>query len=218
MMNNVQNIVDQVQSEKAQVSETTAVSQPEGAYVETFPAAEQEGPKILDTPVVEQQGPGVLVFPKAEQEPTILVFPHVEPAKPQIESFPEERPKELGDMILWSSGYGVADLKIGGAYKDVPANGGQVHHMPADSISPYSKGKGPGVRMETRDHMDTASWGSSKKAKQYRQKQKELIERGKFREAQQMDIDDVRLKFNDKYDDAIEQMKKYTDELLNKNK
>lgn len=35
---------------------------------------------------------------------------------------------------------------------------------------------------------------------------------------QQMDIDDVRSKFNDKYDDAIEQMKKYTDELLNKDK
>lgn len=90
--------------------------------------------------------------------------------------------------------------------------------MPADSISPYSKGKGPGIRMESREHIDTSSWGSSKKAKQYRQKQKELIEQGKFREAQQMDIDDVRSKFNDKYDDAIEQMKKYTDELLNKDK
>ncbi len=112
----------------------------------------------------------------------------------------------------------IADSKVGGAYKDIAANGGQVHHMPADSISPYSKGKGPGIRMETRDHMDTSSWGSSKKAKQYRQKQKELIEQGKFREAQQMDIDDVRSKFNDKYDNAIEEMKKYTDQLLSKDK
>ena len=29
--------------------------------------------------------------------------------------------------------------KTGGAYKDVPANGGQVHHMPADSVSPTVK-------------------------------------------------------------------------------
>ncbi|UZQ51248.1 hypothetical protein [Clostridium kluyveri] len=106
--------------------------------------------------------------------------------------------------------------KIGGAYKDVPANGGQVHHMPANSISPYSKGEGPGIRMETKDHMDTASWGSSKKAKQYRQTQKDLIDQGKFEEAQQMDIGDVRTKFKDKYDDAIQQMLDYTKELHSK--
>jgi hypothetical protein len=56
--------------------------------------------------------------------------------------------------------------------------------MPADSVSPYSTRKGPAVRMETKDHMDTASWGSSKEAKAYRAKQKELIDQGKFEEAQ----------------------------------
>ena len=112
---------------------------------------------------------------------------------------------------------GLTKTKLGGAYKDVPANGGQVHHMPANSISPYSKGKGPGIRMETKDHMETASWGSSKKAKLYRQRQKELIDQGKFREAQQMDIDDVHSKFNNKYDNAIEEMRRYTNQLLNDN-
>ena len=103
---------------------------------------------------------------------------------------------------------------LGGAYENVAANGGEVHHMPANSISPYSTGKGPGIRMEKGDHMETASWGSSKAAVEYREKQRQLIDEGKFKEAQQMDIEDVREKFGDKYDKAIEEMQAYTDELL----
>lgn len=109
---------------------------------------------------------------------------------------------------------GKGGSKTGGSYKDVPANGGQVHHMPADSVSPFSKNKGPGIRMETQDHMDTASWGRSKSAQAYREKQKELIDKGLFREAQQMDINDVRTKFGNKYDESIQEMLKYTEELL----
>ena len=105
--------------------------------------------------------------------------------------------------------------KTGGAYKDVPADGGQVHHMPADSVSPYSKNVGPGIRLETKEHMDTASWGRSKAAQAYRAIQKELIDSGLFREAQQMDIDDVRAKFGNKYDKSIQEMLEYTIELLN---
>ena len=64
--------------------------------------------------------------------------------------------------------------------------------------------------------MDTASWGRSKGAQAYRAKQKELIDKGLFREAQQMDIDDVRAKFGNKYNESIQEMLEYTDELLNK--
>lgn len=106
--------------------------------------------------------------------------------------------------------------KVGGAYKNVAANGGNVHHMPANSVSPYSTGKGPGVRMEYEDHIKTASWGSSKEAIAYREEQRKLINKGKFREAQQMDIDDIHKKFDDKYDKGIDEMKEYTDELLSK--
>ena len=105
-------------------------------------------------------------------------------------------------------------IKTGGAYKDVPANGGQVHHMPADSVSPYSKNNGPGIRMDTSDHMKTASWGRSKSAQAYRAKQKELIDKGLFRKAQQMDIENVRELFGNKYDEAIQQMLEYTEKLL----
>jgi len=110
---------------------------------------------------------------------------------------------------------GASNVKpLGGAYKDVPANGGQVHHMPAKSVSPLSEGKGPGIRMETPDHMKTQSWGRGANAEKYRAEQEELIKQGKFKEAQQMDIDDVRSKFGDRYDEHIKQMQEYTDKLL----
>ena len=48
------------------------------------------------------------------------------------------------------------------------------------------------ISMEKLDHKQTARWGSSKEAKAYREQQKELIGKGNFKEAQQMDINDVR--------------------------
>ncbi len=67
--------------------------------------------------------------------------------------------------------------------------------------------------MTTRDHRRTASWGSSREAKAFRARQKKLIEQGRFREAQRMDIDDIRSKFGTKYDDAIDEMINYTESL-----
>jgi len=58
--------------------------------------------------------------------------------------------------------------------------------------------------MDIPDHRQTASWGSSKDAKVYRAEQKKLIDDGKFDEAQQMDVNDVKSKFGKKYDSAIE--------------
>ncbi|WP_269815554.1 hypothetical protein [Parvularcula mediterranea] len=40
-----------------------------------------------------------------------------------------------------------------------------------------------------------------------------MIEAGDFKGAQQMDIDDIQSKFGDKYDDAIQEMRDYTDTL-----
>ncbi|MEK3974700.1 LXG domain-containing protein [Psychrobacillus sp. FSL K6-1267] len=105
------------------------------------------------------------------------------------------------------------DVPSGGAYKDVPSNGGEVHHMPANSVSPISRGNGPGVRMETIDHRQTASWGNSREARAYRAQQKSLIEQGKLNEAQNMDINDLRNKFGNKYDEGIRQMLEYTKRL-----
>ena len=102
--------------------------------------------------------------------------------------------------------------KQGGAYKDLDINTGlqERHHMPSNAASPLSKEKGPSVVMDKADHRRTKSWGNSKEAQKYRTEQKDLIKQGKFKEAQQMDVDDVRSKFGSKYDQGIEQMRDYT--------
>jgi uncharacterized protein YtpQ (UPF0354 family) len=87
--------------------------------------------------------------------------------------------------------------------------GWEVHHMPADSISPLSRWKWPTIYMSKADHKLTGSYKKSASSIKYRNKQKKLIEDWRFREAIQMDIDDIRSKFWDKYDEWIKQMLKY---------
>ncbi len=135
--------------------------------------------------------------------------------------------KDLPDEIVDSDG---ADLlpdeiidsddfseKKGGSYKDIKKDSDgethEVHHMPADSASHLERDDGPAIRMEKEDHRQTASCGNSREAREYRAKQKELIDQGKFREALQMDIDDIHEKFGDKYDEAIAEMFEYVDKL-----
>lgn len=99
---------------------------------------------------------------------------------------------------------------LGGAYKDIEAGIGQVHHMPAASVSTLSQALGPSIWMETADHFKTASHGRrGREGKVYRARQAALIEQGKFDEALQMDIDDIRYKFGTKYDEGIRQMLEY---------
>lgn len=85
--------------------------------------------------------------------------------------------------------------------------------MPADSISPLSRGDGPAIRMETADHRRTASWGRSRAAQAYRAEQQRLINEGRFRDAIEMDVRDIRSKFGNKYDAAIEEMMQYVNTI-----
>ena len=103
----------------------------------------------------------------------------------------------------------------GGAYKDLAGTGRglECHHCPSNAASPLSKGDGPAIQMDPGDHRQTASWGNSREARDYRSRQGEMIEGGDFKGAQQMDVDDIQSKFGNKYDDAIQQMQRYTDEL-----
>ncbi|MEC1180006.1 RHS repeat-associated core domain-containing protein [Metasolibacillus meyeri] len=105
----------------------------------------------------------------------------------------------------------IFGLNQGGSYTSVRATniGGQVHHMPANSISPISHGKGPAIWMPTSKHLDTASWGSYSKAKQWRAYQKELIDSGKFGKAIEIDIRDVQRKFGSQFNDGIREMLEY---------
>jgi hypothetical protein len=99
---------------------------------------------------------------------------------------------------------------LGGAYRDVEAGLGQVHHTPAKSVSTLSSGDGPSIWMESADHLQTASHGSHGLAgAEFRAQQAALIGEGKFGEALQMDINDIRFKFGTKYDAGIHQMLEY---------
>lgn len=84
-----------------------------------------------------------------------------------------------------------------------------MNHIPAKSASPMRHGEGSAIWMDKADHMRTASWGRSGGA--WQRTQAQLIERGRYREAVQMDIDDIRSKFGNKYDRAIADMLEYLD-------
>ena len=101
----------------------------------------------------------------------------------------------------------------GGSYHDVKKTSDgethEVHHMPADSASNLEREDGPAIKMEKEDHRMTASCGSTREARRYRELQKELIQEEKFMDALQMDIEDLHDKFGDKYDEAIAEMMIY---------
>ena len=102
----------------------------------------------------------------------------------------------------------------GGRYADVKVHSNgtytEVHETPSfDSTGAAKRQDGPSIKMAKEDHRKTASYGNSREAQQYRNKQKMYIEKGDYRSAIQMDIDDMRSKFDDKYDDAIAEMLEY---------
>ena len=106
---------------------------------------------------------------------------------------------------------------MGGSYSDVfkPGEGDkyEVHHMPSDSSTNLDFKDGPAIKMEKADHRKTASCGSSRDAREYQALQRDLISKGKFKEALQMDLDDIRDKFGNKYDSAINEMMEYIEKL-----
>lgn len=103
--------------------------------------------------------------------------------------------------------------RFGDIFKEGEGDKIEVHHMPADSVTELPRNDGPAIRMDKSDHRETASCGNSREAREYREYQKKLIDEGKFDEAVKMDIDDIREKFGGKYDDAINEMLNYIDEL-----
>lgn len=113
---------------------------------------------------------------------------------------------------------GIPEKEVkGGSYSDVKKTSygetHEVHHMPDDSASHLERDDGPAIKMEKADHRQTASCGSSREAREYQATQKDLIENGRFRDAVQMDINDIKDKFGSKYDGAISEMLTYVDRL-----
>lgn len=103
----------------------------------------------------------------------------------------------------------------GGSYRDLFIDGRgeyiEIHHVPANEVNGLERNDGPCIEMEKEDHRKTASCGMSSEAREYRAKQRELIEAGDFKAAIKMDIDDIQSKFGDKYDNALHEMLDYAE-------
>ncbi len=78
--------------------------------------------------------------------------------------------------------------------------------MPPKSVNGLSRDHGPAIQMDKADHYQTASWGRSREAMDYRSSQQAMIDQADYRGAIQMDIDDIQSKFGSKYDNAIREM------------
>src|SRR5690606_12374958 len=114
----------------------------------------------------------------------------------------------VNNVLLQFDPLGLVD---GGSHRAVRGTniGGEVNHMPANSVSPHSHRRGPATWMTTADHKKTASWGSWAYAKRWREYQKELIQRGKFGKAMEMDIRDVQRHCGNRYNQGIREMIDY---------
>lgn len=98
-------------------------------------------------------------------------------------------------------------IQLGGAHRDVRGlQGYEAHHMPSNAVSPLPLSIGPAIALQKADHLRTASNGRWRAADEYRRQQKALIDAGDFAAAQDMDVQDIRSKFGDKYDPAIDQL------------
>jgi len=119
---------------------------------------------------------------------------------------------------------GITQVSIsgifGGSYRDCKifsagaGNSEEVHHIPAASISRLNYCDGPAVTMSRSDHQQTASYDSKRGSREFRERQHYLINQGRFAEAIQMDIDDMRDKFGNKYDNGINSALEYVRKLV----
>lgn len=90
------------------------------------------------------------------------------------------------------------------------------HHTPAKASYEHtslSKEDGPAIKMDPADHRLTASNGAMPGSDAYRAKQKALIDDGKFKEAIQMDVDDIKKNFPGKYEKCLDEMIEYASSI-----
>lgn len=124
----------------------------------------------------------------------------------------------------------VCEDNLGGAHRNTKLPIGDKldsHHMPAKSAylgSPMYPDEnsiapdGPAVKMPVKHHKQTLSYGSKEDARQYHENQRQLVQSGKFEEAMQNDIEDLRRIATEngdptKYECQIKQVIEYANTL-----
>ena len=143
----------------------------------------------------------------------------------EVEKADTVHENESAENFKEDSANEITPDKLGGSYKDVrnqvvknEVTDVEVHHMPAKSVSYLDVNDGPAIAMEKADHRKTASCGKTLEAAEYRNAQKEKIDKGDFMGAFQMDVDDIHSKFGNKYDKEIESAQKYIYDLKKEGK
>ena len=98
----------------------------------------------------------------------------------------------------------ICEKNLGGAHKNTtkpPRDGYESHHMPPKSAYKGSKmyppgaktsKDGPAIKITKADHEETQSYRRTQKSMEYQDMQKKLVQEGRFKEALQNDIDDLR--------------------------
>ena len=138
--------------------------------------------------------------------------------KREGETRDSEKGKTSGAGKKQNGGTG-SKVKLGGSHKEMSRpkrDKLDSHHMPASAAikaSNLTRDEGGAIKMPPRDHRRTGSWGRSKAAQAYRAKQTLLIQQEKFHEAKQMDINDLKAKFGDRYAPHIKQWQAYIKSL-----
>jgi hypothetical protein len=121
-----------------------------------------------------------------------------------------------GGLQLGGGAASIRELRqpqLGGAFRDVPARGGEVHHAPAKSASSFIPADSPAFRMEIADHATTKSYALVKGSRKYIAAQRAMVESGNFRGAVNMDISDVQSRFGAKYNQGIQEMLNYLNRI-----
>lgn len=83
------------------------------------------------------------------------------------------------------------------------------HHIPADSVSGVSRGRGMAIQMDAADHAKTSSFRNSSSAQKYRKEIKSKIDAGDMRGAVATEIWDVKKATGSKYNQALNEMLTY---------
>lgn len=128
----------------------------------------------------------------------------VETIKLHITIWDSEHLYAVGERNVSAKRYAIE----GGAYKNLKAMGGERHHCPAAQVIgvyPYKikHGDGASFRMIKNDHQNSGSWGSRTTSKKYREKQKKYLQKGEYKKALKMDIEDIQDKYGKLYDQGL---------------
>jgi hypothetical protein len=180
---------------------------------------EQAAKAVNEATKEEQAAKNAAKLKKAEEEAP-KPKPKDEP-KPKEDDGVKVKGKGKGPCDHLNRGKGTGKYR-GGAHGDPKQGWGtsspkgddlDSHHMPPKGASPLSKSDGPAIQMDKPDHFQMPSSGgdAAETAAAYLKRLADLISQGKWQEVMDIEIEAIRKRFENKYNEAIDEMLQYFD-------